>query len=187
MSFGYLLNRRTNKFIKEILDGSERGFKFLLCITILIALSVCYPVFHERYTKSIKLKSDIEILNSEINKLKVIKNDIAEMQSVSKTLSNKMLFLDSLILQRLNLIKFIDVLERAIPEEIALISLYKKDNIIHIEGVSEDEESLVFLREYLSKLKLQPAMNINKHDKNNYIQFNISLIKDASKKDRNKL
>lgn len=98
--------------------------------------------------------SQIRNAEAELKRLEIIKREINKAKANKKILQEKLKIIDTLNLNRARPIQIMSLLASEIPEKMWLKSLDKKDQVLKLEGVALDDETIANFMKSLQQSKM---------------------------------
>lgn len=98
--------------------------------------------------------SQIVNAEAELKRLEIIKREINKAKANKKILQEKLKIIDTLNLNRARPIQIMSLLASEIPEKMWLKSLDKKDQVLKLEGVALDDETIANFMKSLQQSKM---------------------------------
>ncbi len=98
--------------------------------------------------------SQIWNAEAELKRLEIIKREINKAKANKKILQEKLKIIDTLNLNRARPIQIMSLLASEIPEKMWLKSLDKKDQVLKLQGVALDDETIANFMKSLQQSKM---------------------------------
>ncbi|PLX78358.1 MAG: hypothetical protein C0616_14805 [Desulfuromonas sp.] len=119
----------------------------ILVVVIVVTAAACAGVEYFQQDKLTKITTDISQKQREINALKQKIGEVGRFKKLQQELRGKLNVLESLKANRSGPVKFLDELNRVLPEKVWLIDFKQAGNRIVINGFGVDEERVAsFMR-----------------------------------------
>lgn len=123
-----------------------------------VVLLACGGLYAAAMMKIGSEKSDIKVIQTELDSLKVKLGKVAEFKKFQKELQDKLEVLKKLKEDKSGPARMLDELSKAMPEKVWLTAFNENDGSIHIEGVSLNEQDVA---SFLQRMEASPLfMNV---------------------------